>query len=388
VYSHGPRARPALQVADIFRDHGPDVAQQYPLTPDQRRVLRDVQACRTAALGGHLDLCLHCGFSRPAYNSCRNRHCPTCQSVQQAAWIDARSDKVLPTHHFHVVFTLPSQFRRLLRDNARVIFDLLFRAASRTLLTLGEDRLGGQLGITMVLHTWTRDLRLHPHVHCVVTGGALARGAEPTWTASRPTFLFPIAVMRKLYRGALLASLDHARRVGKLILPEDLLPEHCWEAFVLHLRRTKWVVYSKRPFGGARQVFEYLGRYTHRVAISSSRLKRVGPDEVVFRTKGDQTATLHPHDFIRRFLQHTLPRRFRKIRHYGLLSPSGARHRLELARASLGTMSTPEPPEPTADDILEEARRCPACDVGRLFRFVMPKGADDSWLPVEFLDSS
>ncbi len=368
--------RGGLQVADVFRDHGELVARRLALTDAQRRVLRDVRRCRTAALGGHVDVCDRCGHSQPSYNSCRNRHCPTCQASQQARWIQQRQARVLPVHHFHVVFTLPAELRRFVPANRRLLYKLLFDASAQTLLTLGEDRLGGQLGVTSVLHTWTRDLQLHPHVHCVVTGGGLTREETPRWIASRPEFLFPLGVLRSVFRGKMLDGLDRACRAGTLRIPPELRSEVGWADLLSRLHRKKWVVYCKRPFGGPRQVFEYLGRYTHRVAISSARLKAVSDEVVVFRTRGDKVARLHPYEFIRRFLLHTLPPRFRKIRHYGLLSPAGVRGRLPIAEALLPAPArdpehagAEEADEPDSRAAIEaEARRCPLCADGRLFR--------------------
>ena len=377
MHGHGPIAgaggRAGLQVADIFRDHGDTFARRFRISERQARVLRDIQACRTAAMGGHLDVCNHCGHTQPAYNSCRNRHCPTCQAVLQAEWIDQRRARVLPTHHFHVVFTVPGQLRQLLPANDRLLYDTLFDAAAATLLELGQGRFeGAQLGITAVLHTWTRDLRLHPHVHCVVTGGGLTREPNPRWVAARPRFLFPIAVMRALFRGKFLAALENARRAGRLRLPDALVDDNGWLGLLQRLRQTKWVVYAKRPFGDAERVFAYLGRYTHRVAISGARLKAVSDTEIVFRTRGDDVARLHPHEFIRRFLLHVLPRQFRKIRHFGLLSPGGVKHRLPLARSLLDATQAASAwvPAPAADDIRAQARRCPVCEVGLLFRLL------------------
>ena len=330
------------------------------LPPPHTAVLRDVARCRTAAMGGHLQVCLDCDHRRPAYNSCRNRHCPTCQSSRQRDWIAQRQARVLPTHHFHVVFTLPSELRVLARFDPVNVYEALFAAASRTLLQLGEQRLGGQLGITMVLHTWTRDLRLHPHVHCVVTGGALGRGEVPRWQSARRRFLFPVRVMGELFRGKLMARLQRLRKAGRLRLPPELVEDGAWRKFRRELFVKRWVVYAKRPFGGPKQVFAYLGRYTHRVAISSARLKRFDGERVVFRTRGDRVADLSVDEFLRRFLLHVLPRGFRKIRHYGLLSPTGTVHRLELARRCLtGDEGVDEPVDTDVSEAFGHV--CPHC---------------------------
>jgi hypothetical protein len=371
-----------LQVAEIFRRHGAAFARTHALSAQQRRVLDAVMACRTAALGGHLDVCSHCGHEQPSYNSCRNRHCPTCQALQQARWIEARTERILPTHHFHVVFTLPAELRPLARCNPRTLYSLLFAAAAQTLLQLGWDRLGAQLGITAVLHTWTRQMLLHPHLHCIVTGGGLTRdGAR--WKRARRNYLFPGAVMAELLRGKLLAALDAAYAAGELEFHGDcaaLADPAAFAALRDALYRKRWVVYAKRPFGDAQKVVAYLGRYTHRVAISNARLIEISDAQIVLRTRGDGVVRLAPHEFIRRFLLHVLPSGFRKIRHYGLLAPSSLEKRWPRARALLAP-DAPTPPSAAAaaatsltwEQRLEalvgpDARICPRCRVGRLLR--------------------
>ena len=262
----GAPPRPAVELADIVREHGEAFGRTHALTPDQRAVLHAIERCRTAALGGHVDVCLECGAAEPSYNSCRNRHCPKCQSLAQARWVAGRMARILPTHYFHVVFTLPSELRPLTRRYPRRIFDLLFAAASETLLELGRDPrwLGAELGITAVLHTWTRELVFHPHLHCIVTGGGLtADGTE--WRSSKPDFLLPVHVMGALFRGKMCAKLRDAQGRGQLdVGPEPVDPEG-FSILLEQLQRHDWVVYAKRPFGGAEQVVRYLGRYTHRI---------------------------------------------------------------------------------------------------------------------------
>lgn len=304
---------------------------------EELRALSALAACRTATLGGQLDVCRACGFSRPAYNSCHLRHCPRCQSLRQARWTEARRARVLPTHYFHVVFTLPAPLRSLTLRHRSVIFDLLFTAASQTLLTLANDPayLGAEPGLTTVLHTWTRELAWHPHLHCIVTGGGLTEdGAH--WKGAPKKFLFPVHVLGALFRGKFLAALARAMDRGAIPLRE---PERA--RLFDELYRTRWVVYCKRPFGGPDQVIRYLGRYTHRVGISNGRLVDVGADHVLFRTKSGRTCTLEPLEFLRRLLQHVLPDRFVKIRHCGLHASSNVPTRLERARALLGCAPTP-----------------------------------------------
>jgi hypothetical protein len=295
-------------------------------------------------------------MERPAYNSCRDRHCPGCQSYAQKAWLDGRIERVLPVPHFHVVFTLPSELRGLAASNRRVVYDVLFRAASETLQTLGAQRLGATLGVTAVLHTWTRTLAFHPHLHCIVTGGGLALSGD-RWVAARQDYLFPVAVLRALFRGKVLAFL---REQGDTLVDYD-------PGVVRALRTRDWVVYAKRPFGGAEAIFAYLGRYTHRVGISNQRLVSLAAGQVVFRTRGDQRAVLPVGAFVCRFLQHRLPPGYRKIRHYGLLAPACVRGKLAVAERKLRKPArTPLVPLPGTVAV---APTCPACGArGRLVR--------------------
>jgi hypothetical protein len=333
-------ARPELEVADIFRRHLGDYRQHHALTEGQERVVRALLACRTAVLGGHLDRCTDCGFERPAYNSCRNRHCPKCQGLQQARWVEARLDRILPVHYFHLVFTLPSELHSLAYSNPCEIFALLFRSAADTLLALAADPkwLGhnAQPGITAVLHTWTRELRFHPHVHCIVTGGGLAYD-QSQWVSAACDFLFPVHVIGKLFRGKFMAGLQQLLAAGKL---HDVATCRAARRRRQRLYQTHWVVYAKRPFGGPEQVFRYLGRYTHRVAISNRRLVSMDNQAVVFRTRGDATASVSPTEFIGRFLLHILPSRFVKIRHFGLMASANVSTKLERACALLPATAT------------------------------------------------
>ena len=332
----------------LARAHG---AALHALSGAQRKVLRDVAACRTAVLGGRVEVCQKCGEERVFHNSCRNRHCPACQGLAQARWMEGRRQRLLPTDYFHVVFTVPDELLApLAMRNRRVFFDALFSAGSQTLLALGEDpkRLGGQLGITAVLHTWTRDLRFHPHLHCIVTGGGLTRDGTK-WKSSKQDYLFPVRVLSKLFRGKLLAALDAALGVGELDLgvPPDSVAQ-TWKKLKRKLYKIKWVSYAKPPFAGAESVYQYLGRYTHRVGISNSRLLSATDEAVTFRTRGAQTATLRPEEFLRRFLLHILPRGYVKLRHYGLLAPGNVNGRLR--RASELLACAPAKAQPAAKD--------------------------------------
>jgi Putative transposase/Transposase zinc-binding domain len=354
AHAHPPlgvraKDRPALEVADIVGLHGEAFARAHVLSPDQHEVLRAIVRCRTAVLGGHVDVCDACGHAAIAYNSCRNRHCPKCQALSQARWIERRMERVLPTHAFHVVFTLPSELRGLVMANREKLFDALFASATEALLELGRNPrwLGAELGITSVLHTWTRDLRFHPHVHCIVTGGGLSRDGE-RWIATRPDFLFPVRVLGALFRGKFLARLLRFHDRGELQLagPAAALAEPAQFARVRDkLYRARWVVYAKPPFGGPEHVFRYLGRYTHRVGLSNRRLVALDERGVTFRTHGEQTVSISPDEFLRRFLLHVLPKGFVKIRHHGLMAASHVTTRLAIARRLLERV-----PPPTALD--------------------------------------
>lgn len=328
-----------FEVADIVRRHGASFRREHVLTPDQHEVLNAIERCRTALLGGHVEVCLDCDERRISYNSCRNRHCPKCQALQQARWIARRTERLLPVSYFHVVFTLPSELRRITQLNRRIVFDMLFKSAAETLLELGRDpeRLGGLLGVTAVLHTWSRELWFHPHLHCIVTGGGLSLDGERWVAPAKQDYLLPVHVLGELFRGKMLDALKTAHRSGKLDLRdgEDNADPEYFSRVVSALYRKKWVVYAKRPFGGPQQVLRYLGRYTHRVGLSNGRIRSVTDDEVTFATKTGKTVTVSPHEFLRRLLQHVLPKRFVKIRHYGLLAPCHATTTLEVARERL-----------------------------------------------------
>jgi len=348
-----------LEVADIFRTHGLAVSERRGMTPEQRQVMASIVNCRTEVLGGHADLCPECGHIDVSYNSCRNRHCPKCQALPAARWIDTRRQRVIPSHYFHLVFTLPRELRQLVLRNRRSCFNLLFHAASATILELGADPrwLGGRLGITAVLHTWTRELHFHPHIHCVVTGGGLDEGGS--WHHAKDDFLFPVRVLSALFRGKMLSGLRRLGLKGQLDLSCFGDTDHASVAFkqtIASLHRKKWVVYAKRPFGGPEAVFAYLGRYTHRVAISNQRLIAFDNGQVTFHTKGTKKVTVGAETFIDRFLLHVLPKGFVKIRHYGLLAPAHAKTTLEIARDQL-EQATPAPAL-SADVELQDSKPC------------------------------
>jgi hypothetical protein len=348
------RERPALEVADIIRRHGAAFLARYGagLSTAQRRALRDVAVCRTAALGGHVQRCLGCGFEAIAYNSCRNRHCPKCQGSRTAAWLQREVSWLLPVPYYHVVFTLPAAVATLVWQNRRVGYTLLFTAVHETLREVAAQPkyLGAQVGLVAVLHTWGQDLHYHPHVHVVATGGGLACDTAgkllvpSRWQACRPGFFLPVRVLSRVYRGQYLAGLRQAYRAGQLTFHDDLarLSEPAaWAAWLGEQYAPEWVVYAKPPFAGPECVLKYLARYTHRVALSNRRLLRVQEGTVEFTAKdyaaaGQQRLVRLPADeFLRRWVQHVLPAGFVKIRHYGLLANRGRTERLALCRALL-----------------------------------------------------
>jgi hypothetical protein len=388
-------ARPALEVAQIFCHHGPDYRKNQRLSPEQHKAMRDIEHCRTARLGGHLDSCSHgCGYLAISYNSCRNRHCPKCQSLKQAKWLAERLERLLPTHYFHLVVTLPHELNPLALYNPELVFNLLFEAASRALLQFARDyeRLRAQIGFTAVLHTWDQELNSHHHLHLVVTGGGLSEDGE-RWIAAGNSFLLPVRALSKIIRAKFMEALEKAFR-------EDRLPAKVhglegpvqFQRFTRKLRRKKWVVYAKGSFGGSQNAYHYLSRYTHRVAISNHRLVSLAEGQVIFRARDNsrpgqkRLVTTTAQEFIRRFLLHVLPPRFVKIRHYGLMAPCNAKTKLEKARALLSLkeplanedlnrqkLDTPSETK-TWQEMLQaltgvDLTTCPNCGQGRLIRY-------------------
>jgi hypothetical protein len=380
-------ARPRLELADIVRAHSDAYRATHRLTPVQHRALRAIVACRTAVLGGHRETCDHCGATRITYNSCRNRHCPKCQTAAKERWLAARKADLLPIPYFHVVFTLPHALNALAQGNPRVIYRLLFSAVSATLLAFGRDprHLGGTIGITAILHTWGQNLSQHLHLHCLVTGGALAPDGA-YWIPARASFLFPVRALSRVFRGKFLAALQEAYAERTLAFATGTSPladPTAFATFMAQLRTTEWVVYAKRPFGGAEQVLEYLGRYTHRVAISNHRLVALTDGTVQFRWKdyadGDRVKvmTLTAEELLRRFLLHVVPARFMRIRHFGLLANRRRTATLTRCRQLLAMppISTPDVPD-VADALLARLRRCPVCHVGQwVVVEIVPRGS-------------
>jgi hypothetical protein len=318
--------------ADIVRAHRRRLESVTALGPQQRRVLIDIEKCRTAALGGHLDQCTTCGHEHPSYNSCRNRHCPKCQALAQECWIEAQRARMLDVPHFHVVFTLPAELRPLAAFARRSVFRALFHAAGQTLLGFARTRLSAALGATLVLHTWTRKLEFHPHVHAIVTGGGLARDGG-CWRAAQRAFLFPVKAMSNVFRAKMLAALRRAYREDRFARFGNFQDPEGFARLTRAAMKVNWHVYAKPSFSRGAYVLEYLGRYTHRVGLANSRLLAVDDHAVTFRTKGTATTTVDPITLLRRFVQHILPTGFHKIRHVGLYA---SRRRRERAHALLG----------------------------------------------------
>lgn len=352
------------------------------LTPEQRRTLNDLAACRTAALGGHVLECTECGHQQIAYNSCGNRHCPTCQATASARWLEARAAELLPVPYFHLVFTLPDALDPIALGNPRVVYDLLLRCAADTVLEVAEnpDHLGARTGVLAVLHTWGQALQFHPHVHCVVPGGGLSRDGT-CWIGSRPDFFLPVRVLSRVFRGKFLAGLRAAYTDGRLRLSDrrgDEVAPGEFERLVSAAVGTDWVVYAKRPFGGPEVVLKYLARYTHRVAISDSRLLDIEDGLVRFRYKDyahgnrKRVMSLSAREFVRRLLLHVLPTGFVRIRHYGILSNRHRHDDLASCRELLGggpaAESGPEEAVEAAEgaESITPTRVCPNCGAGRM----------------------
>jgi hypothetical protein len=373
----GARPQPACELADVVRRYGPAYRRAHRLPYSHHRVFNAIARCRTATLGGHRDGCAHCGFERFSYNSCRNRHCPKCQALVKAQWLEARQVELLPVPYFHNVFTLPHQLNALIlchEDNQRVLLNLLFQAAAETLLLFGRNNLGGKPGITVVLHTWDQQLRAHFHVHCLITGGALLLDQQ-RWCKARPKFLFPVRALSKVFRGKFLDGLQKLYDREQLRFPAPVAALANAEGFgklLADLRRHGWVVYSKAPFAGPHKLLDYLGRYTHRVAISNHRLLSADDGQVRFRFRdraaGDvvKDACLAADEFLRRFLLHVLAAGFQRIRHYGLLASRNKQALLARCRELLGADPPPASAKKSAADWLLllsgiDLLRCPRC---------------------------
>ena len=379
-----------LEVADIFRQCGPVFRAEHTatLSRGQRRVMSAIEQCRTAALGGHVEECDACGHQRIAYNSCRNRHCPKCQSLARAQWLSERQAELLAVEYFHVVFTVPQEVAAIAYQNKEVVYNILFQATAQTLRTIGADpkHLGAEIGLIAILHTWSQNLLHHPHLHCVVPGGGISPDGQ-RWIACRPGFFLPVRVLSRLFRRLFLELLQQAFEAGELHFFNSLAGLQESLAFAKYLAtvaHTEWVVYAKAPFGGPKQVLEYLGRYTHRVAISNNRLLEFSEGAVTFAWKDyrheskNKTMRLDAHEFIRRFLLHVLPSGFQRIRSYGFLANRYRQVKIKLCRKLLGA-PVPEVGVNVPDQATDyrdryqrltglSLRDCPHCGKGQMVR--------------------
>ncbi len=384
AHPHRADAAGRIELAQVLARHGAAYRAAHRLAAVQYRALNAIEACRTAALGGHVARCDQCGRVRYSYHSCRNRHCPKCQTLAKERWLAARRAELLPVPYYHLVFTLPHELNPLAQANPRVILRLLFDAAAATLIEFGENPrwLGGEIGVTLVLHTWGQTLTQHLHVHGLVSGGALA--PDGRWICPRRGFLFPVKALSQVFRGKFLAGLKRAFDSGALApggSTARFTDARSRAGLFAALHAQPWVVYAKRPFAGPEQVLQYLGRYTHRIALTNHRLVSLDDQTVRFRYKDyacgnrRKVMSLDPQEFIRRFLLHVLPRGFMRIRHYGLLGNRAKRHQLARARAALN--AAPPPRLATAPESVEafwlriahfDIHQCPHCASGRLHR--------------------
>ena len=401
--------KPALEVADIFRLHGPAYRDTHggKLSAMQHRVMRAIEICRTAVLGGHVEECDRCGHRRIHYNSCRNRHCNQCQSLARAQWLEKHRAQLLPVPYFHVVFTVPNPIASLALHNKSVLYGILFHAAAQALRRIAGDpkHLGAKIGFLAVLHSWGQNLQHHPHVHYVVPGGGLSLDNR-RWIACRANFFLPVRALSRLFRGRFLYCLRQAQAEGKLQFRgslERLGDPGAFAALVQSCRKIEWVAYAKPPFGGPEQVLDYLGRYTHRVAISNDRRVGLEDGRVTFRWKDYQAGnkqklmTLDAGEFIRRYLLHVLPRGFVRIRHFGWLANAQREQKLALCRKLLGVEEPAEQPQEAAADALETSSTslmaaffaiCPACGQGRMVLIEVLGPMRAPCQPVPAIDSS
>ena len=392
-------SRPALEVADIFRDHGPAwrKANAGHVSLDQLKVMWAIESCRTAALGGHVARCENCSHTLIAYNSCRNRHCPKCQGAAAKEWLAERESELLPVPYYHVVFTLPAPISEIAYQNKAVIYDILFKAAAETLVTIAADpkHLGARIGITAVLHTWGSALTHHPHVHMIVPGGGISLDGNK-WVSCRPGFFLPVRVLSRLFRRLFLEKLVAAHNAGQLQFfgnHAKLAERGAFTAYLVPLRTAEWVVYAKRPFGGPEAVLAYLSRYTHRVAISNSRLIALNETSVTFKWKDYRAEgsdrfkviTLAIDEFIRRFLIHVLPTGFHRIRHYGLFASGKRVENIARARELLNAPAPQSDADDTNDADANEpptlAHPCPCCGGRMIIIETFERGSTPRYRP-------
>ena len=381
--------RPAFELAGIFRQHGPDYRKARSLPLEQLRVMRAIEVCRTSALGGHADQCGQCDYTRISYNSCRNRHCPKCQNTERARWLESRQGELLPVEYFHLVFTLPDEMARIAFYNKETVYGILFGAAAETLLTIARDpkHLGCEIGFFGILHTWGQNLLHHPHIHFVIPGGGI--GPDLQWVSCHPGFFLPVKVLSRLFRRLFLEALRTAYRQNRLQFFGEIEPLKDQAAFLAYLdpvENSEWVVYAKKPFGGPQKAIDYLGRYTHRVALSNDRILNLSNGQVTFQWRDyrhkdryrSRTMTVSADEFIRRFLIHTLPPGFRRIRHFGFLANRFRKEKLELCRELLSNPALELlPATAQCREIVlalhtQPLLRCPQCHTGILIRIALP----------------
>jgi hypothetical protein len=375
-----------IEIADIFREFGGEYRKSHRLPMHMHKVMNAIENCRTAVLGGHIDECENCGHIKVSYNSCRNRHCPKCQGLAREKWLKEQKRDLLSTHYFHIVFTIPDILNQLALRNQREVYSILFKACSETLLELALDKkyLGAKIGFISILHTWGQNLMDHPHIHCIVPGGGLAPD-ERSWISTRKEFLIPVRVLSRLFRGKFLAYLKGSYNENKLKFEgkiKTLKSKYDFQKLIDKLYRIDWVVYCKPPFKNPEHVLEYLGRYTHRVAISNSRITDINEGKVTFIWKDysdgnkDKLMTLDASEFIRRFLLHVLPDNYVKIRHYGILSNRNRKTKINLCRTYLGITEVekriPVQEETWEDTFLRltgvDMKICPCCGKRKMVR--------------------
>ncbi len=368
------------EVADIFREFGESYRSNNPVPRAQLKVMHAIEVCRTPYLGGHVQKCDTCGFEQHAYNSCRNRHCPKCQTLKKAQWVEDRKAELLSVPYFHNVFTLPHELNPIALCNKKVIFSILFKAVSETLLQFGRNNLGGTPGFTAILHTWDQKLSAHIHLHCVIAGGVLS-GDKTRWMQTKNNYLFNVEALSMVFRGKFIEYLKKAYSKGELKFPGNsakYAADKEFSGLIKALRAKDWVVFSKKPFAGPQEVLEYIGRYTHRIAISNNRIVDVQDGKVTFayRDRKDNDTlklmTLEAGEFIRRFLLHVLPEGFMKIRHFGFLSNRYKKEKVQICRELIGDNSPlPERVKKTAGELMLELAgiditRCPCCREGHM----------------------
>ena len=379
-------ARRGVELADILRAHGESYRRDHPLPVSHLKVMQAVERCRTAALGGHLEQCDSCGYERPAYNSCRNRHCPKCQSLANVKWLEKQKSELLPVGYFHLVFTLPHELNALILTNKKILLSDLFKAVGETLVDFGRTGLGGQIGLITVLHTWDQTLLDHFHLHCLVPAGALSFD-QKRFSPARKNFLFPVTALSIVFRAKFLDLLKNALATNKLLFVGQsacLANPVAFKLLINALRKKPWIVYAKKPFGSPVQVLDYLGRYTHRVALSNERILSAHNGEVTFSYRDrknhnrKKTMTLDAHEFIRRFLLHVIPKGLMRVRHFGFLA-NRSKQRLSTCRQLLGLLpALPKPPQPSTHELMLaltgiDFTRCPRCRKGTLiFRAKIP----------------